>query len=89
MEQRGLVGRAQQRRGEACGVERRPEAIAGAGEVVSGGGRVASWIDPAKQDAEARRNDVRHVPAEHGVALIRCRLHRLLTGDQEDFHQEN
>jgi hypothetical protein len=58
-EQQVLFRRMQQPGRKARGVERRPEAVAGPGEVMAGGSRVKAGIDAAKKDAQIRRD---HVP---------------------------
>jgi hypothetical protein len=48
-----LVG-SQTARGEAGGVQRRPEAVAGPGEVVADLGRAQRRVDPDEEDPQAR-----------------------------------
>jgi hypothetical protein len=45
-------------RRESAGVQRGPEAVAGAGEVEAGGGRVEAGVDAAKKDLQLRRDDI-------------------------------
>src|SRR5437763_4034258 len=55
--------RREQARGEAGGVERGPEAIAGAGEVIAGCAGIQAGIDAAEEHAQVWRDDIRHSPA--------------------------
>src|SRR5207244_4508608 len=53
-------------RGEAGTVQRGPEPVAGAGEVVTGPGRVQAGVDAAEQHVQAGGDDVRDTAAGRG-----------------------
>jgi len=69
-----LLPRPEAARREAAGVQRRPEAVAGAGEVVAGGGRVQPGIDAAEKDLQVRPDDVAQRLRARGLELLRGRL---------------
>jgi hypothetical protein len=50
-------------------VQRRPEAVAGAGEVVARGRRHQAGVDTAEQHGEAVRDDVRYETVAGGLQL--------------------
>ena len=64
--------------GEACAVERDPEAVAGAGKVMAGCAGVEARIDATEEHAKIRANDVRNCFAGGGAKLIPARLERPL-----------
>jgi hypothetical protein len=66
-EQLALLRRLQQPGREAGQVQDRPEAVAGAGEVVARRGRHEAGVDAAEQHLEAVRDDVRHEPVAGGL----------------------
>jgi len=60
-------------RGKSREVQRRPEPVARAGEVVAGGGGVEARVDADEQDLQAGRDDI-------AQALARGSLERDLIG---------
>ncbi|GHE35897.1 hypothetical protein GCM10017771_53900 [Streptomyces capitiformicae] len=62
-----LLGRLQQAGREAGQMEDGPEAVARAGEVVTGGRRHQPRVDAAEKDPEAVRDDIRHQPVAGGL----------------------
>jgi hypothetical protein len=68
-EQEVLLGGAQLAGHEPGPVQRRPEAVAGAGEVVAGGRRVQARVDAAEQHVQAGSDDVGDGPAVRGRQL--------------------
>ncbi|GGN31473.1 hypothetical protein GCM10011578_069430 [Streptomyces fuscichromogenes] len=52
-------------------MQHRPEAVAGTGEVVTGGRRHQTWVDPAEKDAEAGREHVRDETVAGGLQFRR------------------
>src|SRR5206468_9477778 len=84
-EQLPLLGRLEQTRREAGGVEQAPEVVPRIREVGAGVGADPSWIDPAEHDAEVPREDVGKSAAfsdahatrsrMSGIALMRRPLH--------------
>jgi len=60
-------------RGKSREVQRRPEPVARAGEVVAGGGGVETGVDADEQDLQAGRDDI-------AQALARGRLELGPTG---------
>lgn len=58
LEELVLLRRVEQAAGEPGGMQRRPEAIARAREVMAGGGRVQPGVDAYEKDLQVRRNHV-------------------------------
>ena len=65
-QQLAVLVRREQPRGEPGQVDRRPEAVAGPGEVVAALGRQQRRVDPAEQHATSRRDHVRQRLLGHG-----------------------
>ena len=61
-------------RREPAGMQRRPEAVAGAREMVASGGRVEAGIDAAEEDLQVRRDDVAQRLRASGLELLSGRL---------------
>lgn len=57
-QQFALLGRMQQAGAEARAVQRRPEAVARAGEVMASESRIETWIDTDEERAQAGGDDV-------------------------------
>jgi hypothetical protein len=53
-----LLGRVKLPRAKTGAMQRRPEAVAGTGEMESGRGGIEAGVDAAEQDFQARRDDV-------------------------------
>jgi len=53
-----LLGGVEQSGTESGPMQRRPEPVAGAGEVVAGGGGVEAGVDADEQDLQAGRDDI-------------------------------
>ena len=68
-EQLGTLARMQLDRREAGGGERRPEAVAGAGEVPARRRRVEARVDAAEEDVEIRSDDVTQRAARQEPAV--------------------
>jgi hypothetical protein len=66
LEQLAILRWMEEARREARGMERRPEAVAGPGEVTAGGGRVQAGIDAAEEDFQPRGKDVAQALAVRG-----------------------
>src|SRR5688572_6176343 len=67
-----VFGGGEQSVGETRAVERGPEAVAGAGEVVADRAGIESGVDAAEEDLEPGGDDVREAGAGRGGELLRC-----------------
>ncbi len=65
-----LLLRRQPARGEAGAVQGGPEAVAGAREVVAGGGRHQARVDAAEQHPQTVRDHVRHEAVAGGLKFL-------------------
>jgi hypothetical protein len=74
IEQRPFLERREQSRRESRGLERRPEPVSGPGEMMAHRGRVEARIDPAKEENQARGDQVRDRPAMRRRDLVSCWL---------------
>src|SRR3954462_10764024 len=75
-EQLALIRRMQEPCGEARGMQRGPEAVAGPGEVMAGGGGVQTGIDADEQHPQIGADDVADAFASGAGDLGRCRFTR-------------
>jgi hypothetical protein len=79
LQQLALFGRMEKARREAGLVNRRPEAITRASEMLLHRGRVEAGIDTAEEDVEIRRDDIRQRLSEGRRQLFFRRLHSICT----------